>query len=93
MAKVVLNRRAYVDLARLRQFLVEKSPVAADKAAEEIWRGLRQLSEFLQSAPQHAQTGLRELPIRFGHYGYVIRYGFDGEKVVVLRIFHALERR
>jgi plasmid stabilization system protein ParE len=93
MAKVVLSRRAYVDLGRLRKFLAEKSPVAADKAAEQIWRGLSQLSEFPRSAPEHAQTGLRELPVRFGHFGYVIRYGLSGETVVVLRIFHTLERR
>ncbi len=93
MAKIVLTRRAYADLARLRKFLAENSTAAADKAASEIWRGLHQLSEFPRSAPEHEQTGLRELPVRFGHYGYVIRYGVDGEKVVVLRIFHALENR
>jgi len=93
MAKIVLTRRANTDLARLRKFLADKSPVAADRAADEIWRGIRQLSAFPRSAPEHEKSGLRELSIRFGQYGYVIRYGFDGENIIILRIFHTLEKR
>jgi len=93
MAKIVLTRRANTDLARLRKFLADKSPIAADGAAQEIWRGIRQLSEFPRSAPEHKSSGLRELSVRFGQYGYVIRYGLDGDNVIVLRIFHTVGKR
>ena len=47
------------------------------------------------SWPIAGRTGptpdLRELPIRFGHGGYVIQYRVDADRVVVAHIFHTLE--
>ena len=57
MAKVVLSRRAYVDLARLRRFLAEKSPIAADKAAEEIRRAFASYQNFRGALPSTRKQG------------------------------------
>jgi plasmid stabilization system protein ParE len=62
-------------------------------AADAIDQGLRQLEALPESAPKLAGSTVRELPIRFGRRGYVIRYGVIGERVIVIRIFHASEQR
>jgi plasmid stabilization system protein ParE len=54
---------------------------------------LDQLARFPESAPKLATSNMRELPIRFGHYGYVVRYGVSGDRVIIARIFHSLEQR
>jgi len=93
MAKIELTRRAYDDLRRLRLFLAENSPSAADRAADAIFEGFDQLERFPESAPKQPDSKVRELPIRFGHYGYVVRYSVVDDLVIVTRIFHTLERR
>jgi plasmid stabilization system protein ParE len=93
MAKVELTRRAHADLVRLREFLDEVSPAAADRAAEAILHGVRRLKDLPQRGPRSAGTSLRELRIHFGRYGYVVRYGVVGERVIISRIFHGREQR
>ena len=41
------------------------------------------------------QTGVdvSELKVPFGRYGYVIRYEVREDRVIVTRVFHALEDR
>ncbi len=93
MAQVEFTRRGHEDLRRLRQFLADKSPGAAERASVAIFQGLDQLARFLESAPKLAASDMRELPVQFGHYGYVVRYGISGDRVIVARIFHSLEER
>ena len=38
-------------------------------------------------------TARRELFTSFGRRGYVLRYMLDGDKVVVIRVWHTRERR
>ena len=93
MAEIELTRRALVDLHRLRDFLAGESPRAAGRAVTRILDGMRRLEKFPESAPRLEGTSVRELFLRFGHAGYVVRYLVDGERVIVTRIFHARENR
>lgn len=93
MAQVELTRRAYEDLRRLRAFLAENSPSAAERASDAIVQGMRRLGDMPNSAPKLSNTDIRELAIRFGHYGYVVRYAVVDDRVIVARIFHAWEQR
>jgi plasmid stabilization system protein ParE len=38
-------------------------------------------------------TGLRELKVKFGRYGYAIQYRVDPDAVFVAHIFHVREAR
>ena len=44
-------------------------------------------------APMAKGSELRDLQIRFGAYGYVVRHGVVGDRVIVSRIFHGREDR
>jgi plasmid stabilization system protein ParE len=54
---------------------------------------MRRLGDMPNSAPKLLDIDIRELAIRFGHYGYVVRYAVVGDRVIVARIFHGLEQR
>jgi plasmid stabilization system protein ParE len=93
MARVELTRRAHADLGRLRRWLADKNPEAAERAARAIIDGLMGLGVFPLMGARAASGGGRELAIDFGRDGYVARYRVDGDRVVVTRIFHAREQR
>lgn len=93
MPRVVLTEAALGDLVRLRDFLVEKSPEAAERAKGQLVQSLNALSQFPESnKPVPNMPHQRELVIKFGARGYVARYRYErGEDVVVLRLRHQRE--
>jgi plasmid stabilization system protein ParE len=93
MAQVQLSRRAYGDLRRLRHWLEERNPEAADRAASAILTALRRLELFPLLAPELPGTRFRELSIRFGKRSYIARYAVDADRILVTRIWHGRERR
>lgn len=86
---------AVADLDRLFQFLKEKNPSAARRAAGTI----RQGADLLRSAPEIGRpmadgTGRRELVVPFASGGYVLRYRIDNDRaVVIIRVWHGREDR
>jgi plasmid stabilization system protein ParE len=54
---------------------------------------MRQVQEWPESAPKIVGSNTRELMVRFGHYGYIIRYTIEDDRVIVTRIFHGREKR
>lgn len=94
MAEVVWLPSARDDIARLHEFLKAKSSRAASAALAAIREGARTLQAFPQAGrPMGDDTGRRELFMPFGAWAYVLRYRMDGDRVVVLRVWHARERR
>jgi plasmid stabilization system protein ParE len=94
MAKVVWLPDALQDVARLHEFLVEKSPEAARKAAERIGHVARQLEQHPEMGQPMEDGVRRQAFLHFGAGAYVIRYRFDREgSVVVVRVWHSRERR
>lgn len=90
--RVVLARAVECDIERLSEFLAAKSPQAAQRSADAIKAAVRSLETFALRG-RIAASDLWELNVDFGRDGYVIQYRVELERVLVLRIFHALEDR
>jgi plasmid stabilization system protein ParE len=94
---VVLTERAYNDLIRLTDFLLEFDKSAASKAVQLIEDGLLILKQHpfigrpLQ-ADQVIEGDLRELVISHGKTGYVALYSIEDEfQIWILTIRHQRE--
>jgi plasmid stabilization system protein ParE len=94
--KLVFTELARQDLIRLRQFIAENNPGAAQRAAAR----LRAASVLIAQqprvgrvirAPASSVLAVRELPVAFGASGYLIRYQILPSEVRILRIWHARE--
>ncbi len=88
-----LSARALRDLDRLPDFLSIANPSASDRVRQLLLDGLASLTEFPARNPNVSRTSLRELSLRFGKNGYVIRYRVSAEEVFVTRLLHTRERR
>jgi len=71
--KIVYSQRADADLARLEEFIATESRHQAIRAIARILRGLRNLQDFPELGRDIGE-GYRELVLRYGKSGYVIRY-------------------
>lgn len=84
------TERALGDLARLKAFIAERDPAAAERVTEKLLESLRALAE-----QPFAGRSLEDMPVRQWVAGdYVARYVVrrDGG-VVVVRIWHGRETR
>lgn len=93
MAQVRYAPGAIRDLQRLREFLRAKNPVLAQRAAETIMSAVQvlglqpQIGRPVDDMPDE----YREWVIDFGDSGYVARYRFHGEVVIILAVRHQKE--
>jgi plasmid stabilization system protein ParE len=76
----------------LRNWLADRSPVAAKRATKAIVAAAKSLADFPERG-RLTLEGVRELPAHFGSAGYVLQYVVDEDRVVIVRVFHSLERR
>jgi plasmid stabilization system protein ParE len=81
---------AYRDLARLSAWLAPKNARAADLAADALTEAIESLAEFPERG-RLVHGAIRELPVRFGRYGYVVRYRVSSSGVMVTRLRHPRE--
>ena len=82
------------DIRRLYDFLLEKDPTAAGRAARAIRAGADRLLDSPEiGRPLADGTGRRELVIPFGAGAYVLRYRVHDDTVVVIRVWHGREAR
>ena len=82
------------DIRRLYDFLLEKDPAAAGRAARAIRAGSDRLLDTPGiGRPLADGTGRRELVIPFGAGAYVLRYRVHDDTVVVIRVWHNREAR
>ncbi|MDP2260519.1 MAG: type II toxin-antitoxin system RelE/ParE family toxin [Caulobacter sp.] len=88
-----ISNSAKRDLSRLEDFLAEKAPAAANRAAKLITEAMLSLREFPERGYACPLPGVREWPVRFGRSGYIVRYLVQPDTVTILRIFHGLEDR
>ena len=92
MAKLIYSGRAFADLERLTDFLIEADPSAAAETVGLIEEAV----ELLRRHPligRSVENGLRELIISRGRTGYVALYSFeeDRDAVLILAIRHQRE--
>jgi plasmid stabilization system protein ParE len=95
MAAVRWLPEALDDLERLFEFLREKSPEAAARAARVILDGANHLADVPRlGRAMPDDTGRRELPIPFAAGAYILRYRLDNDDtVIIIRVWHSRERR
>ena len=89
---VVWLTSAVEDLRRLRKFIQEHHPKAASQAANKLQEAAKTLSEYPSlGKPVIDLPEYRELGIRFGVGGYLLRYRVHTEKVYVVHLRHYRE--
>lgn len=92
--KLEWSAAALADLDRFAAFLHDRYPRLANVIAAEIKEKARILCEHpligraIQGRPQY-----RELVLEVANAKYLFRYVFDGERLVMLRVFHGREAR
>jgi plasmid stabilization system protein ParE len=77
----------------LRLFLDQHS--AAQRALASIWRAIERLREFPDLGMKTADADLRQIVVRFGASGYIVRYAIlvESQDILITRIWHGREAR
>ncbi len=93
MPRVIWTPAALADVERLHDFLKDKNPLAARRAARAIREGLGLLAAQPQAGRplEGMEPQFREWLIPFGNSGYAALYHYDGEDAVILAIRHQRE--
>ena len=90
--KVVLSRRANLDLMAQIDWLAALSPSASAKAEAAIRDHLKMLAVF-PSAGRAINPEERKWVIPFGRDGFIAIYRLEPDRVVIGRIFHGRQDR
>jgi addiction module RelE/StbE family toxin len=91
--KISYTPEAIHDLKKLKEFIEEKNPSAAQRAATAILKGISQLKTFpylgveVQQAPDPEMV--RDLIIG----DYIVRYLVRSNEINILRVWHHKEER
>jgi plasmid stabilization system protein ParE len=86
--------RSLADLDRFAEFLLDRDPSLAGRIAAEI----RQRAEILAHRPLLGRRlgdreEYRQVVLQVARAAYVFQYRIEGERLVVLRVFHGRELR
>jgi plasmid stabilization system protein ParE len=84
---------ALLDVERLRTFLDQNNPGAAQRAMARIWMAIERLQEFPALGIATKDAHVRQIVIRFGASGYIVRYVAEPDDIVITRIWHGREAR
>jgi plasmid stabilization system protein ParE len=92
---ILLSPDAVEDIERLRTFLDQKNPDAARRALALIWKALDRLQEFPDLGMRTGDADIRQIVVRFGSSGYIVRYVAlpENENILITRIWHGRESR
>lgn len=92
---IILSPDAIDDVVRLRSFLDQVNPGAARRAMELIFAAVDRLQEFPDRGRKTGDPDVRQIVIRFGASGYVVRYAVLSETndILITRIWHGRETR
>jgi toxin ParE1/3/4 len=71
---ILLSPDALVDIERIQTFLDERNPDAAQRALAAIWTVIGRLQEFPSLGQQTNDPEIRQIVVKFGSSGYVVRY-------------------
>lgn len=91
--RIVYSTESIEDLERLREFINEHDPVAANRVAMNLISKIEQLAQFpsLGVAVDHpdAPDNMRQLVIQ----KYIVRYQFFDDLILILKVWHHKEAR
>lgn len=92
---ILFSPDAVEDVERLRSFLDQSNPDAARRALTLIWAAIGRLQEFPDLGMPTRDPEIRQIVVRFGAGGYIVRYAAlpgDGD-ILITRIWHGREAR
>lgn len=89
--KIRFTPQAIDDLARLREFIEHKNPVAAQRIAHELLTSIAKLKVFPKIGVSVLRAPQPELIRDLFAGDYTIRYLIDTEELNILRIWHDKE--
>ena len=92
---ILFSPDAVEDVERLRSFLDQRNPDAARRALASIWAAIDRLPEFPELGMSTEDVGIRQIVVRFGASGYIVRYAVlpEEENILITRIWHGREAR
>ena len=91
---IVLSADAVDDVERLRSFLDRNNPDAAQRALALIWTATDRLQEFPELGMPTEDAEIRQIVVRFGASGYIVRYAaLPDRDILITRIWHGREAR
>jgi len=82
-----------VDLKRLREFIEIKNPLAAQRVAISILKGINQLKSFPYLGVEVQQAPNPEIVRDLIIGNYAVRYLIRSKKIDILRVWHHKEDR
>lgn len=88
MFEVIWLSDALHDLEKHFDFLNEKNPDAASRAAKAILSSAASLAKSPQRGVAIQGQNQRKLRVFFGKYGYLIYYRVEENRVFILRVHH-----
>jgi plasmid stabilization system protein ParE len=93
MIRIFVSERASADTDRLESWLLEHGASYATELGVQLEAAIGSLLQYPERAPTSRDGRYRELHVAFHSNQYVVQYQVRGEAVVILRVFHGLERR
>lgn len=91
--RLVYSEEAISDLRRLRAFIGEKNPLAAQRVGLELIQRMENIRLFPRMG-RPVEVAPEPESIRDAVFGkYIVRYSVHTETVVILRIWHHYEDR
>jgi plasmid stabilization system protein ParE len=92
--KLEWSAAALADLDRFAAFLMDHHPHLAGRVGTEIRHKAQILMEHPSlGRPLQGRPEYRELVLEVLNAAYVFRYAYNGERLVMLRVFHYRESR
>ena len=92
--KLEWSAAALADLDRFAVFLRDRHPAVAGRIGAEIIAKARIIEVHpLLGRPVEGRAEYREIVLQAANAIYALRYVYDGERLVALRIFHSREDR
>jgi toxin ParE1/3/4 len=92
---ILLSPDAVEDVERVRTFLDQSNPDAARRALASIWTAIDRLQEFPDLGMPTEDADIRQIVVRFGSSGYIVRYAAmpADRNILITRIWHGREAR
>jgi len=92
---IVLLPDAVEDIERVRNFLERVSADTAQRAMTSILAAIERLEEFPDLGMSTEDADIRQIVIRFGASGYIVRYAtiVGSNDILITRIWHGREAR
>ena len=92
---IVFSPDAVADVERLRTFVDQTNPGAAQRAMARIFEAIDRVQEFPDLGMPTGDAGIRQIVIRFGASGYILLYAILAETadIIITRIWHGREAR